>query len=134
MATADIFLLTSANFKDNELELILDKVNVYFQRHPSLSVGEGCPNPPANVVIRCALFSEPMSAAYATNYGEARGPADGNGEKFEVMIRGSNGKQSSSTWWYLQQIAMSYRETVLISEQATTASFPPMKGLRSSRL
>ena len=75
-------------------ELMHATVNIYFNRHPSLAPGPAWPNFPANVVIRCALFSTPMSAAQATNYGQQRGPADGNGERFEVLVAGSNGKPS----------------------------------------
>lgn len=35
-----------------------------------------------------------MSASQASNYGQQRGPADGNGERFEVLVAGSNGKPS----------------------------------------
>lgn len=118
--------------QDNEPRLIRNKVNIYFQRHPSLSVGEECPNPPANVIIRCALFSEPMSAANATNHGEVRGPADRNGEKFEVMMRGSNGKHSSA-WCYMLWMVVFCQESVLIERKATTVSFPLMRGSQSSR-
>lgn len=68
------------------------KVNIYFQRHPSVAPGPACPNPEANVVVRCALFRTPMNAAQATNNGQLRGPADEDGDKFEVLMRGSNGK------------------------------------------
>ncbi|KAF1922845.1 uncharacterized protein M421DRAFT_408360 [Didymella exigua CBS 183.55] len=66
--------------------------NIYFQRHPSLAPGRACPNPEANVVVRCALFRSAMSAAQATNNGQERGPVDDDGDKFEVLMRGSNGK------------------------------------------
>ncbi|KAF2632924.1 hypothetical protein BU25DRAFT_444923 [Macroventuria anomochaeta] len=64
--------------------------NIYFQRHPSLAPGPACPNPEANIVVRCALFNAPMSAAQATNHGQQRGPADAEGDRFEVLMRGSN--------------------------------------------
>lgn len=68
------------------------QVNIYFQRHPSLAPGPVCPNPEANVVVRCALFGAPMSVAQATNHGQLRGPADREGEEFEVLVAGSNGE------------------------------------------
>lgn len=67
------------------------QVNIYFQRHPTVAPGPACPNPDANVEVRCALFRSPMNAGQATNYGQVRGPTDAEGDRFEVMVRGSNG-------------------------------------------
>ncbi|KAF3042948.1 hypothetical protein E8E12_008130 [Didymella heteroderae] len=64
--------------------------NIYFQRYPTVAPGPACPNPEAKVVVRCALFRSPMSAGQATNYGQLRGPADADDERFEVLMRGSN--------------------------------------------
>ena len=67
-------------------------VNVYFQRNPSVSPGDDCPNPPAIVIARCGLYSEHIDAFDASNWGQPRGPPDANGEVFWVAVRGSNGE------------------------------------------
>ena len=42
--------------------------------------------------MRCAFFSSPVGVDQATNYGQERGPADQNGDKFEALMSVSNGK------------------------------------------
>lgn len=67
------------------------KLNIYFQRHSTVAPGPACPNPAAKTIVRCALFRSPMNVNQATNYGQLRGPSDSNGDKFEALMRSSNG-------------------------------------------
>jgi hypothetical protein len=69
-------------------------VNIYFQRNPSVEPAAGCPNPTANTLVVCGLYSAPLSATEIVNEGQNRGPVDSNGQAFEVVIRGSNGQCS----------------------------------------
>ncbi|CAO2655368.1 Nn.00g104320.m01.CDS01 [Neocucurbitaria sp. VM-36] len=71
--------------------------NVYFERDPSVEPGDDCPNPPANILAKCALFSQPVQDFQATNYGQIRGPPDDNGDSFIVAIRGSNAYNAGTT-------------------------------------
>jgi hypothetical protein len=50
------------------------------------------PQSQASIVVRRALFNAPMSVARATNHNQQRGPAGREGDKFEVMVAGSNGE------------------------------------------
>ncbi|KAI9847680.1 MAG: hypothetical protein M1837_001928 [Sclerophora amabilis] len=65
--------------------------NIYFERDPTLNPAEGCPNPKGFTNIKCTLWGTGVSPQTATNTGEHRGPADDSGEKFHVVITGSNG-------------------------------------------
>jgi hypothetical protein len=73
---------------------ISSPVNIYFQRNPSVEPAVACPNPTANTLVVCGLYSEPVNATEIVNKGQNRGPADANGQAFEVVIRGSNGQCS----------------------------------------
>ncbi|KAL6709125.1 hypothetical protein ACN47E_001941 [Coniothyrium glycines] len=67
-----------------------DAFNIYIQRHPSVPPSPICPNPPASILARCALYGEPVAASQAINHGQIVGPADPSGEAFQVAIRSSN--------------------------------------------
>ncbi|KAH7377761.1 hypothetical protein BKA66DRAFT_588395 [Pyrenochaeta sp. MPI-SDFR-AT-0127] len=71
-----------------------DSFNIYFQRNPSIAPAVACPNPEANVLVHCGLYSEPVLASQALNFGQVRGPADANDKAFQVAIRGSNGNST----------------------------------------
>jgi len=58
--------------------------NIYYERDPLLNPADACPNPIATTYIKCALYSQPISAATATNNGQYR-------EQFHVVIAGSDG-------------------------------------------
>ncbi|KAH4898061.1 hypothetical protein HBI25_179590 [Parastagonospora nodorum] len=64
--------------------------NTYFQRNPSVDPAAACPNPSANTLVVCGLYSQAINEADITNEGQGRGPIDANGQAFEVVIRGSN--------------------------------------------
>jgi hypothetical protein len=61
-------------------------------RHPDIEPADACPNPNAVTVVRCSLYSDPVDANEAQNMGQIRGPVDSNGQAFQVLIVGSNGK------------------------------------------
>jgi hypothetical protein len=61
-------------------------------RYPDIEPADACPNPKANTVVRCSLYSAPVEASEAQNMGQIRGPVDSNGQAFQVLIAGSNGK------------------------------------------
>lgn len=66
--------------------------NLYFERDPSVDAGPSCPNPPSLTTIRCTLWKNTlMTQEGAGNEGQWRGPEDGTGEAFRVVIAGSNG-------------------------------------------
>jgi hypothetical protein len=69
-------------------------VNIFFQRSPSVKPATDCPNPSANTLVACGLYSRPLNATDIVYKGQTRGPVDGNGQVFEVVIRGSNGQCS----------------------------------------
>ncbi|KAF2031144.1 hypothetical protein EK21DRAFT_111184 [Setomelanomma holmii] len=67
-----------------------DAFNIYFMRHPSVEPAVACPNPKANTVVRCGLYSQPVLASEAQIVNQTRGPADASGKAFQIVIAGSN--------------------------------------------
>lgn len=65
--------------------------NLYFERDPTVSPADACPNPPSFTNVKCTLWGNGVSEAAATNAGQYRGPEDANGDAFRVVITGSNG-------------------------------------------
>jgi hypothetical protein len=70
---------------------LLSLVNIYFERTPVVEPSAACPNPEARVSIMCGLYAESIVPRQISNFGQARGPVDENGEAFQVVISGSNG-------------------------------------------
>ncbi|KAG9948848.1 hypothetical protein KCU85_g4754, partial [Aureobasidium melanogenum] len=58
--------------------------NIYFERTPSLTPGNGCTNPAPQVDVKCAFYSTAVSEANAVNIGSWR-------SSFNVVITGGNG-------------------------------------------
>ncbi|KAI5277001.1 hypothetical protein E4T47_00017 [Aureobasidium subglaciale] len=58
--------------------------NIYFERNPKLSPGDGCSNPAPQISVKCAFYSTAVSEAYAVNVGSWR-------SSFNVVITGANG-------------------------------------------
>ena len=58
--------------------------NIFFQHAPSTDPGPNCPNPPSTTLIKCSLFSNPITPDKAKNAGQYR-------QDFHVVIAGSNG-------------------------------------------
>jgi hypothetical protein len=65
--------------------------NLYYERDPSVDPGVNCPNPAPITNLKCAIYGYNVAKLAATNTGEDRGPADSQGNKFNVIIVGSNG-------------------------------------------
>ncbi|KAI5197148.1 hypothetical protein E4T38_08152 [Aureobasidium subglaciale] len=64
--------------------------NMYFERDPSVNPNDAsCSDPSSQVMIKCAYWGGPISAANANNFGQTRG-------SFSVLIAGSNGYVSTS--------------------------------------
>lgn len=63
--------------------------NIYYERQPMYQITDDCPDPPPVTNIMCALYSQPISAADATNQGQTYVSRDG--ENFAIVIAGSNG-------------------------------------------
>jgi hypothetical protein len=59
-------------------------VNIYFQRDPTLVVGDECSNPPSTTNIKCSLWGSAVTGGNTVN----RGFKD---HDFQVVITGSNG-------------------------------------------
>ncbi|KAF3004753.1 hypothetical protein E8E13_000515 [Curvularia kusanoi] len=64
--------------------------NIYVERDPSKTPGEGCTNPDAIANIKCSFWGGPVYTDTATNKGQWR-------RQFEVAIAGSNGYSSLKT-------------------------------------
>ncbi|KAI4715396.1 hypothetical protein E4T48_08427 [Aureobasidium sp. EXF-10727] len=58
--------------------------NIYFERAPKLTPGDGCSNPSPQVDVKCAFYSTAVSEANAVNVGSWR-------SSFNVVITGANG-------------------------------------------
>ncbi|CAD0082773.1 unnamed protein product [Aureobasidium vineae] len=58
--------------------------NIYFERVPKLTPGDGCTNPAPQVDVKCAFYSTAVSEANAVNVGSWR-------SSFNVVITGANG-------------------------------------------
>ncbi|CAD0107117.1 unnamed protein product [Aureobasidium uvarum] len=58
--------------------------NIYFERVPKLTPGDGCANPAPQVDVKCAFYSTAVSEANAVNVGSWR-------SSFNVVITGANG-------------------------------------------
>ncbi|KAI1260411.1 hypothetical protein F5Y18DRAFT_257260 [Xylariaceae sp. FL1019] len=59
-------------------------INIYFERDPSLTPSDGCPNPASTTNIKCVFWGGSLNTANTKNAGQYR-------EQFEVVIAGSNG-------------------------------------------
>jgi hypothetical protein len=66
---------------------------MYFQRNPVIEPAEGCPNPRAETAVICSMYAGRLEPDELVWDGQDHGPADANGERFQIMIRGSNRKQ-----------------------------------------
>ncbi|KAF1995753.1 hypothetical protein P154DRAFT_398084, partial [Amniculicola lignicola CBS 123094] len=59
-------------------------INIFFERDPTLEVGEGCENPPSTTFIKCAFWGGVVTRGNTVNAGYTDGG-------FVVAIAGSNG-------------------------------------------
>ncbi|KAF1980076.1 hypothetical protein BU23DRAFT_411617, partial [Bimuria novae-zelandiae CBS 107.79] len=63
-------------------------INIYFERAPTVKVGEDCVDPPSTTIIKCAFWGSTVTEENATNKGHTE-------EAFVVAVAGSNGYYNS---------------------------------------
>jgi hypothetical protein len=59
-------------------------INVYFERTPTLQLGDDCRNPPSSTLVKCTFWGEAVTEKNAQNTGYTE-------QGFVVAIAGSNG-------------------------------------------
>ena len=59
-------------------------VNIYFERTPTVALGEDCQNPPSSTLIKCSFWGQAVTEKNALNTGYTE-------QGFVVAVAGSNG-------------------------------------------